>query len=314
MTDIDRGSWNADAFALLTQRVLAGPPGLAAFDFDNTLIRNDLGEAVMYYIIFQALLRADLDPFWEEIRHPAIPDALLEQLRAVWRGIEAQGDSDNVEDYMAFVDRLTPLYGMVYEQAGMAEAYRWSRVLFAFQTAQELRSITKYVFAYEQNQPLGESRLPSGLVIPRGIRVHGEVEQLIRAMLARGWDVRIVTASPEIIIQTVIERWGIDPGQVHGMRLERDDQDLLLPRIREPMPVQAGKVDMIRSESDRPLDFMMGDSIGDLELLQHARTGILIDRGNADLRAAAEASGILVQPPFAVSAGAPPGAADLPWP
>ncbi|MEQ9363571.1 MAG: haloacid dehalogenase-like hydrolase, partial [Leptospirales bacterium] len=49
---LEQAGWDAPAYELLTRKILAGPPGLAAFDFDNTLIRNDLGEAVMYYIMF----------------------------------------------------------------------------------------------------------------------------------------------------------------------------------------------------------------------------------------------------------------------
>lgn len=312
--ELERAGWDAPAYELITKRVLAGPPGLAAFDFDNTLIRNDLGEAVMYYIMFQALLRADLPEFWEEIRHPSIAAADLENLQALWRGVEAQGGDEDVDGYLEFVDGLAPLYARVYEHSGMAAAYRWSRVLFAFQPEKELRSIAKYVFAYEQNQALGETTLPSGLVVPRGIRVYREIENLISLMLAGGWDVRIVTASPQVLIQAVIDRWGISEERVHGMRLAQSDDpgvDLLLPRIVEPMPVQAGKVEMLTSEADRPLDFMIGDSIGDFELLRHARHGILIDRGNAELTAAARDAGLAIQQPFPVAESAPPDAAHF---
>lgn len=305
---LEQAGWNPSAFELLTADVLAGPPGVAAFDFDNTLIRNDLGEAVMYYILFQALLRADLPEFWEEIRHPALNDADLAELRRMWGGIETQGGED-ADEYMHFVDRLAPLYGQVYAHSGMAEAYRWSRVLFAFQGEKELRSIARYVFGYEQNQPIGVTQLPSGLQIPRGIRVYREVHALIRAMLERGWDVRIVTASPQVLIQAVITHWGIAENRVHGMRLERGPHDLLLPRIVEPMPVQAGKVARLQTEVDGPLDFMIGDSIGDFELLRHAKRAILIDRGNAELKAAAVEAGMIIQQPFPVAEEAPPDAA-----
>lgn len=307
---LEQAGWDAAAYELLTQKVLAGPPGLAAFDFDNTLIRNDLGEAVMYYIMFQALIRADLPEFWEEIRHPGLPDDLLSKARDSWRAVEAQGGAEDVDGYLAFIDQLAPLYGKVYEHSGMAEAYRWSRILFGYQPEKELRSIARYVFGYEQNQPLGMTELPSGLIVPRGIRVYKEVEGLIRLMLEQGWDVRIVTASPQVLIQAVIERWGLPEERVHGMRLAKSEtEDLLLPRIIEPMPVQAGKVEMLQAEAGRPLDFMIGDSIGDFELLEHAAHGILIDRGNAELAAAARKAGIEIQQPFPVTEAVPPDAA-----
>ena len=58
--------------------LLEGPPGQAVFDFDNTLIHGDLGEACMYYIAFQGLVRADLDEFWQEISHPSLSNKVLQ--------------------------------------------------------------------------------------------------------------------------------------------------------------------------------------------------------------------------------------------
>ena len=62
------------------ESLLEGPPGQAVFDFDNTLIHGDLGEACMYYIAFQGLVRADLDEFWQEIAHPSLSNKTLEKI------------------------------------------------------------------------------------------------------------------------------------------------------------------------------------------------------------------------------------------
>ncbi len=316
MSILDQAGWTPEAHTLV-EDLLAGPSGLAVFDFDNTLIRNDLGEAVMYYILFQALLRADLPQFWDELRHPAIADEAIDRLRQIWRSVEAQGTDENEDVYLGFVDGIAPLYGKVYKHSGMGEAYRWSRILFGFQSEKELQSISRYVLDYECNQPLGQSELPSGLTLPRGIRVYAEVRALLKELLVRDWDVRIVTASPEAIIAAVSQRWGIAPEKVHGMQLAKgpvtgpdgETQELLLPEIIEPMTVQQGKVDRLLAETDQPLRFMIGDSIGDSELLQLAERAVLIDRGDADLAAKARAAGLPVQSPFPVPEAPPPDSA-----
>lgn len=43
---IEPGRWTADVYAHLS-RLLLGPPGLACFDWDNTCISGDIGEAVL---------------------------------------------------------------------------------------------------------------------------------------------------------------------------------------------------------------------------------------------------------------------------
>ncbi len=316
---IEQRGWDATVFPAI-QKLLSGSPGTAVFDFDNTLIKNDLGEAVMYYIVLQGLLRADLEDFWQELRHDAIDAAIIDRLRKSWDTVEESG-GENTGEFLSFADRLLTIYGLVYERAGMEEAYRWTRTLFGFQPAKEMRSISRYVFDYEQTLDVGVWELPSGLRLPRGLRIYTEIQELIAALHEREWDVRIVTASPQEIIQTVSPRWNIPEEKVHGMVLRRrrpdgepEDRAILEPFIVEPMTVRAGKVARLRAEGVDVPDLMVGDSIGDFELLQHARTGILIDRGNAELRGQAEAAGLLIQPPFPINEQAPPGAADLPWP
>lgn len=317
---IEKRGWDDGVFPAI-QQLLSGSPGTAVFDFDNTLIKNDLGEAVMYYIVLQGLLRADLAGFWTELRHEAVADEVIERLRKSWDSVEESGGEDTGE-FLSFADRLLTVYGLVYEKAGMEEAYRWTRTLFGFQPVKEMRSISRYVFDYEQTLDVGVWELPSGLRLPRGIRIYAEIKELIAALHERGWDVRIVTASPQEIIQTVSPRWNIPEEKVHGMVLRRkkdapgdpDDQALLEPFIIEPMTVRSGKVERLRAEGIETPDLMVGDSLGDFELLQHARTGILIDRGNAELRGQAESAGLLIQRPFPINEQAPPGAADMPWP
>ncbi len=79
------------------EKLLSGPPGLACFDFDNTLIRGDLGEAVMYYILLQGLIAADTDLFWSELQHPAIPAAAVETWKRLWEIYRDQEDAFSYE-------------------------------------------------------------------------------------------------------------------------------------------------------------------------------------------------------------------------
>ena len=142
--------------------------------------------------------------------------------------------------------------------------------------------------------PVDFEELPSGRRIPRGIRIIPEIYQLIQSMLSSGWTVRIITASPEPTIQSVIQHWNLEEAAVRGMRLKRKD-DMLLPYIEEPMTFGPGKVQAIRELDDRAIDFAAGDSFTDLDMLRAARMALLVDRGKEDLRGLAEQEGFLVQ-------------------
>ncbi|MBI41711.1 MAG: haloacid dehalogenase-like hydrolase [Leptospiraceae bacterium] len=273
------------------ESLLEGPPGQAVFDFDNTLIHGDLGEACMYYIAFQGLVRADLDEFWNEIAHPSLSNKTLDRIRASWDRNQAFED---LQAHLEWVDELLGLYETLVQTAGLEQAYRWTRSLFGNQPEKELRSIATYVFQDESRMPVDFEELPSGRKIPRGIRIIPEIFQLIQSMLQSGWTVRIITASPEPTIQSVIQHWNLEEAAVRGMRLKRKD-DMLLPYIEEPMTFGPGKVQAIRELDDRAIDFAAGDSFTDLDMLRAAGMALLVDRGKEDLRGLAEQEGFLIQ-------------------
>jgi phosphoserine phosphatase len=292
------GRWEPDVAELLTD-LLAGPPGLAAFDFDNTLVYNDLGEAVLYYILLQNQVVADSPEFWEQLARPAcVTEPEAEELRALYGRLRAaDGDDDTLT--LAFTSATLGLYHRIYETEGLESAYRWSRILYAFRPADDLRAMARYVFDAERQTPVGFAELPDGRKLPQGLRPFPEVRALIRALLEHGWEVFVVTASPEETIRPVIAHWGLPEERVIGMRLERGAEDRLLPHIVEPYPVRGGKVAALARVCDRPLRFALGDSWGDLELLKSAERAALFDRGNAELARTAREAGILIQSRFA---------------
>lgn len=271
--------------------LLEGPPGQAVFDFDNTLIHGDLGEACMYYIAFQGLIRADLDEFWKEIRHPALSARELESLRQSW---DRNQSYEDIQSHLEWVDDLVGMYESILRSAGLEQAYRWTRSIFSHLPEKELRSVARYVFEDESRMPFSHEELPSGRRIPRGIRIIPEIYNLIQSLLSGGWTVRIITASPEPTIQSVIQHWNLEEAAVRGMRLKRDG-DLLLPVIEEPMTYGPGKVQAIRELDQRFIDFAAGDSFTDLDMMRAARMALLIDRGKDDLKNIAEREGFLIQ-------------------
>ena len=273
------------------ESLLEGPPGHAVFDFDNTLIHGDLGEACMYYIAFQGLVRADLDEFWQELSHPSLSARELERIRASWDRNQAFED---LQAHLEWVDELVGLYETILKSAGLEAAYRWTKSLFAHLPEKELRSIATYVFQDESRLPMDFEELPSGRRIPGGIRIIPEIHALIQSMLAGGWTVRIITASPEPTIQSVIQHWNLEEAAVRGMRLKKEG-DLLLPQIEEPMTYGPGKVQAIRELDERPIDFAAGDSFTDLDMLRAAGMALLVDRDKQDLKALAEQEGFLIQ-------------------
>ncbi|MBI3395680.1 MAG: haloacid dehalogenase-like hydrolase [Spirochaetia bacterium] len=291
------GRWNADARSRLG-RILSERPGVAAFDFDNTLIFNDLGEACLYYIALQGLLPLHRSDFWQEMVHPLVPQPTVDKLKETYGHLDPE---DNYDVYVRFVDTLIGTYHKIAEQDGLESAYRWTRIFFGGQTVSDMEGVARSVFEYECERAVGESLLPSGIPMAAGIRMYPEMEWLVRELLKRGWDVHIVTASPEVIIRKVAPQWGISPDNVHGMQLVlKPEENLLLPVIQEPMTYGPGKVEALRNKVKEPLRFAAGDSYTDWDLLTYAEDALLIDRGRPDLRQDAQKNGMIIQERFEV--------------
>lgn len=295
-------NWTDTAFGSISE-LLESEPGLAAFDFDNTLIYNDLGEACMNYMALQGLIRADSAEFWQALSHPAFPTEQLPALRVAYeRALSGAQGAD-----IAFGEAMLHAYLYLAEYIGLETAYRWTRVFFAGHTEEQLRSIARHVFAHEQEQSLGQLTLPGGLEISSGIRIYQEIAELISAMTERGWTVCVVTASPEPLIQAVISSWGLPDERVYGMQLARGSADEpFSPVIVEPLTFAYGKVARLAAEQKGTLLFAAGDSWTDYALLLAARQALLIDRGNDALRERAKLSGFEIQPRFIAPGGVGP--------
>lgn len=298
-----KGRWDTHNYDRL-RALLEGPPGRAVFDFDNTLIYNDLGEACMYFLARRGLLPTE---------NPAFREALIdnrfhseaEAAAIIEYGNRYHSESD-AADRDAFAAEILHLYEKIHEGATLDTTYRWTRIFFMDRTPAELSQLAREVLAYELEREVGHERLSRAggqgdVAIPTGIRIVPEVAELIRELEARDWTVRVVTASPRLVIAAVIERWGLRPDQVTGMELAVGSDGKLLPEIVEPMPCQAGKITALQTEpgwQGQLPNLMAGDSVGDRELLSAADTAILFDRGDTGLRAEAEQKGNIVQKQF----------------
>jgi len=282
--------WNNEIRAEL-ESLLSGPAGLACSDFDNTLIRGDLGESTMFYILLHGLIGADLDEFWSEIRHPVIAPALIEKWRNLWHDY---ADSENEESYQELAEGLIETYHKIAENHGLEGAYRWTRVLYCGMSESELGKIAKHVFMESQLDDISPIIFATGIKIDTSIRIREPFRELLREMKSRHWEIHILTASPEYIIQTAMPEFGLEPTSVRGMRLRQNDR-ILMPTIIEPMTFDQGKIDALREITNRPVDFAAGDSFTDLGMLKAAKLKLLVDRGNARLRDLAKSEGWLIQ-------------------
>ena len=259
---LDKGNWHEDIYQYL-QTIIPSSPGLAAFDFDNTLVKNDFGEAVMEAIIADGLerLQEDFASFF--------PDR--EKADQIRRQKEISGLRNFIMDH----------YDALLAEKGLEQAYRWSSFLFSGWSENDLKKKSREVWENDTS------------VFP-----YKEMQNLIQFLVHHGWDVMIVTSSPLWIIQEVAGEYGLRPDQVIGMEMELDNSKTT-SRIIEPYPYGQGKVAALKMRKGKYADIAFGDSINDYPLLGSAqKKGFLIDKGNDELRKKCAELGNFTQPVF----------------
>jgi HAD superfamily phosphoserine phosphatase-like hydrolase len=100
---------------------------------------------------------------------------------------------------------------------------------------------------------------------------------LIRGLTAAGYEVWIVSASNVWIVEATAPLVGIDPAHVIGIQVEVE-AGRLTDRIVVPVIANEGKVQAIHKYIGRTPDLVVGDSLGDLEMLESARLPLVVGR------------------------------------
>ena len=117
-----------------------------------------------------------------------------------------------------------------------------------------------------------------------------EMRKLIDRLTAQGWEVWVVTASPEPVVQVVAARLNLPPERVIGMQVVLEG-GTYGAKILPPITYREGKLEALLARCGRPPTLAMGDSPSDEALLHAAQVAILVDRGDPTLRARASKAG-----------------------
>ncbi len=254
----------ADGWSPAVARQLAGlleGPGVAVFDFDDTCIDGDLGDAVFHHAVAAGSLTARL---------PGMPDA------------------PTTDHWLGEADRILA-------EEGPETGYPFFVRAFAGWTVTGFRRHARDVLAVERGAPRG--RRPIGTHRVRsGIRYRRRVVRLIERLQRASWQVWIVSGTAEWAVEVGAEELGVPPERVCGQRVELEGQRLTAEPVH-PTVFGAGKVEVLRGLLDAPPDLAVGDSPNDLQLLQWARRAVVLDAGDANsLGPLARSRGWSVQP------------------
>jgi phosphoserine phosphatase len=309
--DLLPGAWEAGVKSDLIKLVVAhgkggagydekNPP-VAAIDFDNTCIRGDIGRAFYDRMVTERKILFDEEIF------QALPGDKRKDIKAAWKKLKKLPDDKQAGslELQTFRKLMHQAYWSLCYNTPPEKCFPWQVRFYAGYTPDEIREIAESVMEAELHKPLGSEPIKAGpedqapAITSTGIRIHQEIHNLITLLKKRGFDVWIISAGPEWVVEGAALKLGVGPDRVIGMRAKLKEGKLT-SEIEPPPTFRQGKVEAISKFIGKKPLLAVGDSWTDAEMLEYAGHALLIDRGYADLKKKAVEAGWWIQPTFPV--------------
>lgn len=230
---------------LIKEAFTDGGDQFAVFDFDNTCIKNDIGEATLNYFCRNKLLKD---------KH------LL--------GKEYDEKKYHEEVFKHY-------YGLL-DAGKTKEAYIFcSKIVSGFKPLEITSLVQKLI--KDEGDEIKTSQL-YGLTIEKGLAIQPKVKKLIDFLQENNVDVWIVSSSNQVLVQVAAQYYKISC-EVIGVK-NKIVNGLFSAELEEPLPMFEGKVDCIKKfikTNQQPL-LIVGDSENDFSMLEYAKIKVVVDR------------------------------------
>ncbi len=287
----------------------------AIFDWDNTCIAGDTSDVVFHELCGDLAFHFENPDFVNWVEEIPIPSRILECVEMFWA-------RDSRETRAALRFELERTRWALHESEDDNQAWAWDTGAFVGWTPQQVREYTRRVIArelaqelrieflthpafmraenigagavkqdlsglhyLERAQQMRALELDADMTLPlaRGLRVRNEMRELMYEFRAAGWQVFVITASPQWEIEAFAERYFIPSQNVIGMR-RAIINGRVTAAFEPPCSWGDGKLDAYNLfiTRERPPNFCAGDSIGDWTLLEWATDGALLVEPTTD--------------------------------
>jgi phosphoserine phosphatase len=301
------GAWTPEVHAALTELINThgslSPnydperPPLATIDCDGTLIFNDIGEAMMRYMVTRRRLNTDRG-FWNHV----IPERMgRDALQAAYKAVAGRADNEvhDTAAYRRYRAGMMSLYENL-KSRNMEEAYLYATRLLRGLHERTVADLVEEILDYELDRPLGSEDVPagppfSGCVVPTGISVYNEMIELLQVLDAYGFSTWIISSSNVYIVRALARRAGFPEERVLGIELQTQG-GRYTDRVSEPTTIGEGKLELFLDTVGRSPVLAIGDSMNDFALLENCEgVSIAIENGDDAFLNAAEENGWFVQ-------------------
>jgi hypothetical protein len=226
---------------------------VAIFDWDNTIIKNDIGDGSFWWLVQHGKIRQPPDANWHHTSRYLTASANQALRAACGTDTPAGHRLDSVHDAACAAElwsvydhaqttRREPAFATAgYSHRLHVPAYAWAAQLEAGYTVGEVMAMALEAIQGYLAAPVagGDGEHPSY------IRVYEPMRELVQALEAAGFDVWVLSASPEPVVKAAAGLVAVAPDHVVGIRTLADATGRLTYGLAGCGPIADGEEGII---------------------------------------------------------------------
>lgn len=294
-------------------------PPVATFDWDNTITKNDTGDAITYWMIANAKVVQPPGQDWHATS-PFMTDEAAAALSAACGKTVAAGQPLPTDTNLDCADEMLSIYDDEVTRAGapawkdhdyrrLEPAYAFTPQIFGggAYTHDDIQAFALAAIATELVAPVDKTQTVGTRTENGWLRLYPQMKSLIAAAQSRGYDVWLITASPQDLVAALSPMVGVPADHVIGIRSLTDASGKLTYGFEGCGPVADGADALIpyvdgkrcwvnkavfgdtsaaaidrRPDGSRQI-FAAGDSSSDVEFLRDATYKLVLNRNKDEL-------------------------------
>ncbi|OKJ97123.1 hypothetical protein AMK26_29225 [Streptomyces sp. CB03234] len=290
----------------------SGKKPVAVFDWDNTVIKNDVGDATMFWLLRNSRIRPPHGGDWHTTSR-YLTDAAATSLAAACptgvRTLPTATDTDCADEILSVYGDGETTSGDAaftgFDHRRMEPQYAWLAQLLHGWTTRQVQDFAAAARAENLAAPIGAEQRVGSATATGWVRYYDQQRDLVRTLQKAGFDVWITSASPEPVVDVWARGVGITPSHAIGIRnvteggrltarlqgcgTVRDGDDSMITYIdgkrcwinQEILGVRGAAAEQVQPAHRRQV-FAAGDSDTDVSFLRDATALRLVLNRNKD--------------------------------
>ncbi|MFD0358327.1 haloacid dehalogenase-like hydrolase [Streptomyces sp. NPDC127110] len=203
---------------------------VAVFDWDNTVVKNDVGDATMFWLLRNDKVRQPAGGDWTTTSRHLTP-AAAQALAAACGPLAGPGTPlpTGTPAGAACADEINAVYGTAATRTGAAAfagwdrrttepGYAWLAQLTQGWTASQVRAFAAAARTENLAAPIGTRQQVGTGTATGWVRYYDQQRDLVDKLRRAGFDVWISSASPQPVVEVWARGVGIDAAHVIGIR------------------------------------------------------------------------------------------------